>query len=376
MLCYDHIVIGVGSMGSAACYYLARNGSRVLGLEQFSIAHDKGSHGGESRIIRKAYFEHPDYIPLLIRAYENWDHISALSGKTLIHRTGLFYAGPAGNELLNQVKRSAEMYDIKLEHRSFRLFELPGNYECFFEPDAGYVEPENTIRAYVQAARSLGADVRQHVKVNSWSVDEDSDHPVLVHTDDGLFACRKLVITAGPWSAKLIPGIEHRLKVTLQVLAWMQPREPERFQAPEFPCWMITDGRGPGVYYGFPVLEHGTKGIKLAYHYAGEPTDPDAERRAPDDRDIQPLQRFLQEHIPAAGSSLLQDKTCLYSNSPDEHFVIDNLPGMEDHVCMAWGFSGHGFKFVPVVGEILADLAIKGNTELPIGFLSAGRFRQ
>lgn len=373
MITYDHIVIGVGSMGSAACYHLARRGRSVLGLEQFTIPHELGSHSGETRIIRKAYFEHPDYIPLLIRAYENWQELMERSGKQLFHKTGLFYAAPKGHELIENIKRSAALYKIPLEVNWPSAFTLPADYESLFETDAGFVEPENTIRTLVHHAISFGAEIHEREQVLEWRIDNSEQPLVIVRTNIAEYSCKKLIITSGAWSGKMIPGIEKHLKVTRQILAWLKVEESEQFTEGKFPCWLIATEKDKGTYYGFPIIPSHPGGLKLAYHYPGKYTEADHVDRAVDDSDTEDLTLFVQKFLPSGCGEIESTKVCLYSNSPDEHFVIDNLPGMEEHVCVAWGFSGHGFKFVPVVGEILADLAMYHKTEMPISFLSAKR---
>jgi sarcosine oxidase len=367
---YDYIVIGVGSMGSATCYQLAKRGKSVLGLEQFSTPHEYGSHAGESRIIRKAYFEHPNYIPLLMRAYENWAEISERSGQTLYHRTGLFYAAPKGHSLLENIKHAASLYKVPLQQHVASPFDLPADYETLFEPDAGYVEPEHTIRAFVKESNALGAAIHEGETVKNWKVEELG---VIVSTSSGEYLCKKIVITAGAWSAKLIPGIAQHLNVTRQVITWLKPSDPSLFSADKFPCWMIATDDSGGSYYGFPILPEHPGALKLAYHFPADSTDADQVNRTITDADTGHLHKFMETYLPAGAGKTDTSKVCLYSNSPDEHFVIGNMPGFEDRVCVAWGFSGHGFKFVPVVGEIMADLAMYGKTALPIGFLSPGR---
>jgi sarcosine oxidase len=371
MIHYDHIVIGIGSMGSATCYQLARRGRSILGLEQFSIPHELGSHAGESRIIRKAYYEHPDYIPLLIRAYENWNELMERSGKTLYHKTGLLYAAPRGHQLIRNIRNAADKYDIPLLSNISSPFSLPGTFETLFEPDAGFVEPEHTISALVKHAIDFGAEIHEREEVLGWTIDAKGN--VVVRTHMAEYSCKKLVITSGAWSKKLIPGIDGRLRVTRQVLAWFAPKEPDRFSEDQFPCWMFATDQHDGVYYGFPITSSHPGALKLAYHWPGADTEPDQVNRMVGPGDVDDLEDFLKNYLPAGYGEIESTKVCLYSNSPDEHFVIDNLPGMENKVCVAWGFSGHGFKFVPVIGEILADLAIYDKTELPIQFLSANR---
>ena len=379
---FDYIVIGVGSMGSSTCYHLAKSGATVLGIEQFELAHERGAHSGQSRIVRKAYFEHPDYIPLLERAYHNWQEIEKVSGNKMYHETGIFYAGPIGHTIIESIRTAAAQYEIPLldgrngdQLEILPLFDLPEGYEWIYEPEAGFVETEKAILSYVEQAKKLGTVIHQHEKVLGWELIEDG---VEVMTSNGNYTCKKIIVTAGPWSAKLMPTINDELKITRQTLMWIQPDEANSFKISAFPCWFVVDKDKPGAYYGFPIAEiHDTKnpnGFKFAYHYPGAETDPDDVDRNIKEIDKEPLLSFIERYIPKAKGQVLDVKTCLYSNSKDENFVIDCLEGTEGRVCFARGFSGHGFKFVSVVGEIMADLALKGATTLPIGFLRADRF--
>jgi len=379
---FDYIVIGVGSMGSSTCYHLAKSSAHVMGIEQFELAHEKGAHSGQSRIVRKAYFEHPDYIPLLERAYQNWQEIERISGNKLYHQTGLFYSAPQGHAIIENIRDAAKRYKIPLmdsaqqdEIPILPLFSVPDHYEWIYEPEAGFVETEKTILTYVEEAKKLGAVIHQQEKVIDWQVTDDG---VVVSTEKGQYTCRKIIVTAGPWSAKLMPSINDQLKITRQTLMWLQPEEPTLFQSTKFPCWFVVDKDKPGAYYGFPIApinDHkNPNGFKFAYHYPGDETDPDEVNKSISSEDIQPLLAFIDTYIPKAKGQVLGVKTCLYSNSQDEHFVIDSLRDTDGKVCYARGFSGHGFKFVSVVGEIMADLALKGTTSLPIGFLRADRF--
>jgi sarcosine oxidase len=379
---FDYIVIGVGSMGSSTCYHLAKSGATVLGIEQFELAHEKGAHSGQSRIVRKAYFEHPDYIPLLERAYQNWQEIEKVSGKKMYHETGIFYAGPIGHIIIESIRSAAAQYQIPLldgrngdQLEILPLFDLPEGYEWIYEPEAGFVETERAILSFVEEAQKLGTVFHQQEKVLGWELIEDG---VEVMTSNGNYTCKKIIVTAGPWSAKLMPTINDELKITRQTLIWIQPDEANSFKTPRFPCWFVVDKDKPGAYYGFPIAEiNDTKnpiGFKFAYHYPGTETDPDDVDRNITEVDKEPLLKFIDRYIPKAKGQVLDIKTCLYSNSKDENFVIDCLKETEGRVCFARGFSGHGFKFVSVVGEIMADLTLKGTTTLPIGFLRADRF--
>jgi len=375
---FDVIVIGVGSMGSTTCYYLAKRGYKVLGLEQFDISHEFGSHAGQSRIIRKAYFEHPDYVPLMERAYQNWKHIEKETGEKLYFKTGLLYAGDSNNEIIKGVKLAASLYNIELENLKpdhYPQFNFPKSFEILFEPDAGFLPPEKAIRLYAAESKKWGATIHSNEKVIEWKKEGDL---IIVKTDKNVYQCNKLAITAGAWSGKMIPGFSNKIKVTRQFVAWIKTKNDKQFELNNFPCWMIGDDDKHGCYYGFPLLD--TKkfgdpaGLKMAHHFPSQITDPDNVNRETTQEDIENLKYCLDKYLPGIFDSVLHTKICLYGNSPDENFIIDKLPGYEENVSIACGFSGHGFKFISVVGEILADLAIDGKTNLPIGFLKANRF--
>ena len=375
---FDVIVIGVGSMGSATCYYLAKRGYKVLGLEQFDISHEFGSHAGQSRIIRKAYFEHPDYVPLLERAYKNWKEFEQETGEQLYFKTGLLYAGNSNNEIIKGVKLAASLYSIELNNINdnfYLQFDFPKDFEILFEPEAGFITPEKAIRLYAAEAKKWGAFIHSNEKVIEWQKEGNS---VIVKTDKSTYQCKKLVITAGAWSGKMIPGFSNKIKVTRQFVAWIKTKNDKQFVLNNFPCWLIGDDDKHGCYYGFPLLD--TKkfgepgGLKLAHHFPAQITDPNNVNRDTAKEDIENLKYCLDKYLPGIFDSVLHTKICLYGNSPDENFIIDKLPGYEENVLIACGFSGHGFKFISVVGEILADLTIEGKTNLPIGFLNANRF--
>jgi sarcosine oxidase len=379
---FDVIVLGVGSMGSSTCYYLAKQGVKVLGLEQFDIPHEMGSHAGQSRIIRKAYFEHPDYVPLLEKSYQNWREIEQVTGSTIYTKTGLLYFGKPNHQLITGVKESSEKYKIKVNtlsddtvKKEHPQFNIPRDFVKLFEPDAGFVTPEKAILLYTQQALQLGAVIKTKEKIISWQRIKDD---ISVTTETGSFTAKKLIITAGPWAGKLIPGLTNTLNVTRQMVAWVKPKNWKAFELGNFPCWTIADDANPGIFYGFPILPvekfGGPLGLKLAHHYPGAITDPDAISRIPTPEDESILIYALNKFIPEGYESTLVLKTCMYTNTPDENFILDFVPGYDKDVVVATGFSGHGFKFASVVGEIMSDLATKGKTNMPIGFLQVNRF--
>lgn len=379
---WDVIVIGVGSMGAATCLELARRGYRVLGIERFDISHDRGSHGGQSRIIRKAYYEHPDYVPLLEAAYHRWRRLEEETGERVYHPTGLLYFGEEGHPLISGLRLSASTYgvpvhdipmtDAEVRHPAFRL---PDCFARLIEPDAGFLTPERCILLQARRAMELGAHIHARESVLSWSSDGDG---VSVVTEAGRYRAGRLVITAGPWAGRMAPRMSGLLRVTRQVLAWVEPTDAKGFGLGEFPCWTLGDAAWPGIFYGFPMLDEvrygGPTGLKLAHHAPAAKTDPDRVDRNTGPGDLEPIRYFLDTYLPGLEYHVKELATCLYTNTPDEHFILDLLPGHGDRVALAAGFSGHGFKFCSVIGEVMADLAMEGRTGHPIGFLGLGRF--
>jgi sarcosine oxidase len=316
------------------------------------------------------------------RAYENWKELEKETGEQVYFKTGLLYAGYSTNEIIKGVKLAASLYNIELEQLNkkdvenrFPHFNFSNSFEVFFEPDAGFLPPEKSIRLYADQAKKKGAEIHSNEKVIEWKKEGSS---VIVKTDKNTYQCNKLIITAGAWAGKMIPGFNDKIKVTRQFVAWINPIHEKIFSLNNFPCWMIGDDDKHGCYYGFPLLDTSKfgepAGLKLAHHYPGQITDPDNVNRQTTGEDLLNLKYCLDNYMPGTLNGIRSTKICLYANSPDENFIIDHLPGYEENVSIACGFSGHGFKFASVVGEILADLAIEGKTSLPIGFLNAKRF--
>jgi sarcosine oxidase len=365
---YDAIVIGAGSMGSASTYYLAKQGCRVLALEQFNIGHELGSAHGVSRIIRLAYAEDPAYVPLLRRAYKLWRQIERVSNERLLFITGGIDAGPADGAIVQGSLKSCrqhrlkhEQWDSKELRRRVPGFHLPQGMAAIFQPDGGFLLSERAVIAYVTAAQALGAEIHAREKVLRWDAERNR---VVVHTDRGSYIGARLVITAGAWAAKLVPRLRRRRLASpeRQVLIWTQPRRPELFRLGAFPVFNMEapEGNEMGRYYGFPIF--GIPGFKLGkYHHRKELVDPDRMDRECHPEDEAVLRQAIKRYFPDANGPTMAMKTCLFTNSPDEHFVLDLHPDCP-HVSIAAGFSGHGFKFASVVGEIMADLALAGQS--------------
>jgi sarcosine oxidase len=378
-LTHDVIVAGLGGMGSAAVYQLAGRGQRVLGLERFSPAHDRGSSHGRSRIIRQAYFEGSEYVPLLLRAYELWEQLEEETGQRLMTLTGGLMIGREDGELVSGSVRSAEEHGLPYEmldaaevRRRFPAYAPAPGTVALYEEKAGFVRPEETVKAHLDRASYSGADLRFGEPVLSW---EASGAGVRVETPKSTYEAGRLVISPGAWASQLLADLDLPLEVIRQVMFWYEPKNglepflPERF--PIF-IWEPEDGN---MFYGFPAQD-ADRGVKAAFFRAGGvPTSPDTIDREVHEEEIGFLRGYLAEHIPELAGRCLDARACMYTNTPDEHFVISAHPE-HPQVVIACGFSGHGYKFCSVVGEIVADLAIEGYTRHPIDLFSPARLNR
>jgi sarcosine oxidase len=373
---YDVIVIGVGGMGSATVYELARRGARVLGLEQFDIPHELGSSHGVSRIIRLAYAEHPNYVPLLRRAYELWREIENRSGERLLVMTGGMDAGAADSAIVRGVLEACaihhlphEILDAAAIWRRFPGYRLAPDMVAVYQAESGFLVSERCIVQYVEAAQELGAAVHARERVIDWAAEENG---VSVRTERGRYSAKQLVITAGPWASTLVPRLQNVAQPERQVLLWTQPLRPELFRLTNFPIFNLEAPEGR--FYGFPIYQ--VPGFKIGrYHHRGEQVDPDRMNRHCDRDDEEMLRAGIRQYFPDADGPTMGMKTCLFTNSPDEHFILDQHPDFP-RITLAAGFSGHGFKFCSVIGEIMAELALEGGTRHDIAMFGLGRFGQ
>jgi sarcosine oxidase len=371
---YDAIVAGVGGMGSATVYELARRGARVLGLERFDIPHDLGSSHGVNRIIRLAYWEHPSYVPLLRRAYELWRELENRRGERLLYVTGSIDAGRADSRTVTGSVRSCEAHRLPHEildaaalRDRFPAYQLPSDMRAVYQADGGFVLSERAIVNYVEAAHDLGAEIHAREPVVDW---EPSGAGVIVRSAGATYRARRLVLTAGPWASRLLPDLQALARPERQVLLWAQPRRPERFRLGAFPVFNMETP--DGHFYGFPIF--GIPGFKIGcYHHRREAVNPDQMDRDCHPEDEAVMRVGIRKYFPDADGPTLAMKTCLFTNSPDEHFIIDRHPTLSQ-VTLAAGFSGHGFKFCSVVGEILAELALEGRSRWDLDLFRLSRF--
>ena len=373
---YDTIVIGLGGMGSASAYHLARRGQRVLGLEQFEPLHEQGSSHGLTRIIRLAYHEHPSYVPLLRRSYELWHELERRAGEELLITTGSLEGGPEDGEMFRGALEAARLHDIphevlsgdELRRRHPGYAAISDDIHVVWQPDGGFLLAERSVRAHLDAAAKAGADLRFSQRATSW--EPTSAGGVRVTTEEGVHEADRLVVCAGAWARTLLPRLEALAVPERQVLAWLTPRRAELFTPERFPVFLVEVEEGS--YYGFPT--HEGHGIKIGwYHHFREPIDPDDPDRSTRPDDEAALRAFVERYFPDAAGPTEMLRACIFTNSPDEHFLIDRVPDAPQ-VSVAAGFSGHGYKFCSVVGEIMADLALDAGTRHDIGLFRLDRF--
>jgi len=362
---YDAIVIGLGGMGSASLFELARRGLKVLGIEQFDVPHEFGSSHGLTRIIRLAYFESPAYVPLLFRAYEQWREIEELCGEKLLFITGSIDAGrehtrtvQGSLQACREFSLQHDLLDAASVNQRFPGYRLERDMWAIFQPQGGFLLPERCIVNYVQAARNSGALIRTREEVIGW---ETTSEGIAVRTASAHYEATQLVIAAGPWARNLVPELKRLAVPERQVQLWTQPHQPELFLPDCFPVFNLQASDDDSLrYYGFPI--HGIPAFKIGqYHHRHEQGDPEELRREVESDDEQLLRQGIKRFFPKANGPSIAAKTCMFTNSPDEHFILDVHPA-SPRVAIAAGFSGHGFKFCSVVGEIMADLVTLGGT--------------
>jgi sarcosine oxidase len=374
---YDVVVVGLGGMGSAAAAQLAARGVRVLGVERFYPVHDHGSSHGETRIVRQAYFEHPDYVPLLRRAYQHWDQLGELTGSPMVIRTGALMIGAPDSDVVAGTLLSARTWDLPHEVLSrdamldrYPQFALYEGEVGVFEANAGYVSPERAVRTQLDLAIGGGAELVFDTAASGWQF---TDTGVAVFAGGDTVTANYLVLSAGAWASKLMaPDLLPLQPVRRLMYFFDPPGGLAAFQPDRFPVY-VFEISAEDVLYGFPHVPP-SHGVKIGFHYRGPEVDPDFLDRTVAEEEIVEMQEVLRERIPGLAGPAVDVRVCMYTMTPDQDFVLGWLPGGMGRVAVAAGFSGHGFKFTPVVGEVLADLVTAGGTDLPIEFLSPSRF--
>jgi len=354
---FDVAVVGLGAMGSAALFNLARRGVRAVGIEQFVPGHDRGSSHGESRAIRLSYFEHPSYVPLARRAFDKWRELEALCGERILTVTGILEAGRPGSPVVSGSLAASrlhgldhELLDAREIGRRFPAFRLPPDWSGVFQPQGGFVRPERAIEQFVRLAKASGAEVRTHARVLDLAPRRGG---IRVRTEQGVIEAGSVILAAGAWIGELAPELRPHLRLTRQVMGWFSPLDPVLFTADRCPVFILDSEED--ACYGFPDFA-GT-GVKAASHRESGAL-PSASHLVQDGgkADEARIRRMFSQFMPGANGPLRTMRTCLYSRTSDEDFVLDRSP-FNERIVLASPCSGHGFKFASVLGEVLADLA-------------------
>ena len=374
---FDVAVIGLGGMGSAIAAHCARRGASVIGIEQFGVAHDRGSSHGKSRMIRKAYFEDPAYVPLVLRAYELWRELESESGSTLLRTTGVLSAGTENSGIIAGTRRAAAEHNLAIEaldrnevRRRYPRLQLEADEVALFEPDAGVLDPERAVEAHSNMARRFGADLRLGKAMQGWAARDDTAE--IQFGNGETIQAKTLVLSLGSWFKEILESLGVSIRVQRNVQAWFSP-DHDAYRAGSFPAFLLDRAGLTAPLYGFPDFGDG---VKAAFHGAGELTEAaHLNREINFETDVAPIVRSLEGWMPGASASFRGATPCMYTLTPDTNFVIDHHP-QHPNVVLCGGFSGHGFKFAPVIGEIGADLALNGRSRHDVNFLSLARFRR
>jgi sarcosine oxidase len=373
------IVVGLGAMGSATALHLAQRGQRVLGFDQFTPPHSHGSSHGQTRIIRKAYWEDPRYVPMLLRAYELWRRLEADTVQSLLHVTGGLMIGRADGDLVARSTASAERFGLQHQvlsatqmRRLYPAFRIDDDWVALWESDAGYLHPEACVEQQLRQSALAGAELHFDEPVMDWNALPGGG--VSVRTTRGKYAADHLIIAAGPWAPQILRELKLPLRVTRQVVYWFEPTGSiELFRREHMPIYIREMEKGQRMLYGFPLTGADSDGVKVGLHGSDDVCSPETVDRAIGANEEHVLRERLADAMPLLAGRLLHTETCLYTMTPDEHFVIDTHPEFPQ-VVLAAGFSGHGFKFASVLGEMLAELTTGSKPAYDLDLFSLRRF--
>lgn len=373
---FDVGIIGLGAMGSAALHALAQRGARVIGFDRLTPPHSAGSTHGHTRIIREAYYEHPLYVPLVQRAYELWDSLEREAGKTLLIKTGGVMVGPEGGTLVRGALDSAQTHGIPHElldasalATRFPAYRARKDWVALYEHRAGMLYPERCVSAFLAGARQRGAELHLEEAVHRWS---SGGKRITLETMTGKYEVERLVVAAGPWLPNLLDSLAMLLPLEIerQLSHWFDPVDPDaRFDPARCPIG-LWEPRENDLFATFPDDGHG---VKCGTHHSGAPTSPDSVDRKVSDAENAAARTLLEEVMPGAGGQLRESRVCLYTNTPDHHFIVDWVDGGQ--VLVVSACSGHGFKFASAIGEIVSQLVLDGRTWLDLAPFSLKRFR-
>ena len=368
-LSFDVIVVGVGAVGSATCYHLAKRGLRVLGLEQFSVPHNLGGSHGHSRQTKIAPYIGSAYEPIILRAYELYRELVEESGQSdLMVTTGFLDLAPHRN-FPGYKKNLGHFEDLSASQvrARFPQFQISEPYWGAYDPAGALLRPEVTITTYVRLAMQRGAHILGNTRVLDWSADAGG---VTVKTDRETYTADRIVFCAGPWTGKLLKDLGIPVTVTRMSFAWVWPlQNVKAYEHGSMPCWCLEDE--DGIYYGFPMMTD-VPGYKIGLYWYGQPVDPDRFDRTPNAHDEELIRKGLRRYFPEANGPLVGLRTCLYDHTSDDVPIIDRHPTLE-RVTLCGPLCGAGFKFVPAYAEMAADFVEKGKTNLKSDFLRIDR---
>lgn len=377
----DAVVVGLGAAGSAAARELARRGLSVVGIDRFRPDHRRGSSHGESRLFRLLYHEAPYYVPLLRRAREGWGELEAEVGQELLLETGGLAVGPPDGELVAGCLATAAEHGLAFERlpaqevrRRFPAFEPREEQVALLDPAAGVLRAERCLAAFRGGARRAGADLRFGTRVLGWTAEDDG---LTVQTARGEIRCGALLVAAGGWTADLLDEAGRArppLTVERQSVHRFPPPDGGQFAPERFPCFLLERGEdgGGALAYGAPDLG---RGVKVALHHDGEQSQrPEDVRRRLDPEEARKAREAVDDLLPRLGRSALGSEVCVYTDTPDRNFLIDRLGAEDPPVVVVSGFSGHGFKFAPVVAEIAADRLTGEPVEFDLTRFRSGRW--
>lgn len=367
---FDVAVIGLGAMGSAAASHLAARGAKVIGFDASFPAHVLSSSHGDSRLIRLGYFEDPSYVPLLKRAYENWWALENRLRETVLTLTGVLQIGKPNGKIVSGTRSSCALYGLAHQvldademRNRFPAFALDDDEVAVLDPQGGYLRPEAAIMGYIRLAASDGAVFHFGEKVLRIETDETG---VIIVSATGRYRASKVIVATGSWISELVPALRDHAVPIRQVVGWYQPKDGFVTTPQRMPAFLRDEG--VESFFGFPMI--GVDGVKVGQHaHFRETIDPDRPNPPVNDADVALLDDFISRRLPAAAGLRVRAITCRYTMLPSEDFLIDLLPS-DPRIVVASPCSGHGFKFTSVIGEILADLALNGETALPINAFS------
>ena len=372
---YDCIVLGTGGIGSAALLFAAKKGLNVVGIEQFGAAHNLGSSHGQTRMLRTAYFEHPNYVPLARAAWEHWDRLQTTTRDILVRRTGLLQVGDPNGEVVGSVLKNADQHGLEIEkldssqiRERFPLVKPIEGQMGVFEQEAGFLRVEKCIATMLKQAKELGATLRANTTVSSWTANDDGTFTV--RAGDELFNGRKLIVTAGAWANQVLAEIELPLRIVRKQQHWFQNDRIDGHYKNGFP-FVFVETEQKDLFYATPQIDK--LGVKIAEHSGGGTVeDPAQLNREIDEASQTRASQFVDKYLDFAHHSIIYSNVCMYTMTPDEHFIVDVHP---DHpgLSFAAGMSGHGFKFAPVIGEALVDM-VDGKPVDGMEFFQLNRF--